>query len=167
MADCITTKRLTLRRFRPADAAQVADLVGDYEVARWLVRVPHPYAVADAHSFITTHAPTAKGIYAVTLADQVIGSCSIEDELGFWLGQPFWGAGYATEAARAVIAQYFDQSDADLVSGYVIGNDASSNVLQKLGFERGNIVEQTSLSAQEPVHIQKMVLCKADWDRRT
>jgi RimJ/RimL family protein N-acetyltransferase len=56
-------------------------------------------------------------------------------EVGFHLRPPFWGAGYATEAARAAVAHAFDRLDVPLLgAGHHPANDGSRRVLTKLGF---------------------------------
>ena len=74
---------------------------------------------------------------AITRHGQIIGMIGLDDELGYWLAPEYHGKGYATEAARAVLENYFDNPyAAPLKSGYHLGNDRSANVLRKLGFAR-------------------------------
>ena len=57
-------------------------------------------------------------------------------EIGYWLGVPFWGQGYATEAVRAVIDHAFGDLGYDvLVGGARVSNPASRRVLEKCGFQ--------------------------------
>ena len=141
----LQTERLLLRPPEMADAPVVANLVGNWNVARWLAQVPFPYALADAEAFIVdrlTLPPSMVGTVAVIARDaQPIGMIGIEPrrcgmELGYWLGESYWGNGYMTEAAMAFTQGYFDDSRAvDLQCGYIEGNDGSARVLTKLGFE--------------------------------
>ncbi len=81
--------------------------------------------------------------YLVTLRDgTIIGVCGVEQhnegkpELGYWFGTHFWGHGYATEAARAVIDHAFSEIGCEeLRSGARISNPASRRVLEKCGFQ--------------------------------
>jgi [ribosomal protein S5]-alanine N-acetyltransferase len=152
MRDIITSDRLTLRPLTLADATRVCELVGDFDVSKMLSRAPHPYAMEHAIAWLGTHADVrAAGTdfpYAITTAqDGVIGAIglhattrladSISDafELGYWLGKPYWGLGYATEAGRALIAAYdTDLGPRPLVSGHFTENPQSGHVLEKLGF---------------------------------
>jgi [ribosomal protein S5]-alanine N-acetyltransferase len=152
MRDIITSNRLTLRPLTLADAARVCELVGNYEVSKMISRAPYPYALEDANQWIGTHAAIrAAGTdfpYAITtLEDGVIGviglhaSTRLSDvvtgafELGYWLGQPYWGLGYATEAGHALIEAYdADLGPKPLVSGHFTENPQSGHVLEKLGF---------------------------------
>jgi RimJ/RimL family protein N-acetyltransferase len=140
----LQTERLLLRSPRPDDAKAVAALANDLRIAQNTTRIPHPYTLADAKSFI---ASTDKGegetVFLVTLHDgAIIGATGIAKldgrtpELGYWLGTHFWGQGYGTEAARAVIDHAFTELGHDaLHSGARISNPASRRVLEKCGFQ--------------------------------
>ena len=78
----------------------------------------------------------------ITLAGDVIGACGVEvrddgvPEIGYWLGVPFWGKGYATEAVHALIDRAFGDLDcAALQAGARVTNPASRRVLEKCGFQ--------------------------------
>ena len=158
MTDRIITQRLTLRRYVRPDAARVAVLIGEWDVARWLLHVPYPYVEGDAHAFIDRSQQAGGHIYAITLKDAVIGGISIKDELGYWLGKAFWGKGFATEAARVLIQRHFAGRGDDLQSGYIIGNTAPCNVLTKLGFAKTDVKELHCAALKKPVRVQKMIL---------
>ncbi len=144
----IETERLTLRAFTPADARRVAYLAGDYSVAKMCGRVPHPYPVLIAEGWIdiqsASRAREEEFPFAVTLPrDGVIGSCGVTRvkdadatwDLGYWFGRPYWGMGYASEAARAVMGWARDQLGARVfTAGHFTDNPASGAVLRKLGF---------------------------------
>lgn len=147
MRDTIETNRLTLRPFTAADAAQVATLAGEWDVARMCARIPHPYGEDEArHWFETLPKARADGQgYTFALSnpqDGVIGAMSLERRrendpltLGYWLGKPYWGRGLATEAGAAVLAHAVeDLGAAEFRSEHFAENEASGNVLQKLGF---------------------------------
>jgi ribosomal-protein-alanine N-acetyltransferase len=145
----IRTKRLLLRPFEEADARRVAYLAGEYDVAKMCGRVPHPYTMASAYDFIDmTRAGRDSGAehaFAVTAPiDGLVGSCGVmrvggEDsatwEIGYWFGMPYWGLGYASETARALMDWAREQLGAKtFAAGHFVDNPASGNVLRKLGF---------------------------------
>lgn len=163
MLPTVTTRRLTLRPFEESDAQRVAYLAGDYDVARMCGRVPHPYPIAAAYSFIgmtdrgretgTEHA------FAVTVPiDGLIGACGVSRigepasatwELGYWFGMPYWGLGYASEAGRALMDWARDQLGAKVFgAGHFVDNAASGNVLRKLGFAPTGAAELFGLARQ-------------------
>jgi RimJ/RimL family protein N-acetyltransferase len=162
MSECIQTKRLVLRPHRAGDASAVVALIGNRNVARWLPRVPHPYTKADAQAFFARDRGRDEAL-AITLDGILIGGCGIGEELGYWLGEPYWGHGYASEAACALIDRYFDRTQAPLMSGHRVGNAASRRVLEKLGFTDGAREWRYSLLDGAEVEIQRMVLPAGRW----
>ena len=140
----IGTPRLSLRRLRLEDGPRLANLVGNWNVVRWLSAVPFPYTLADAECFIIDSRaipPDSRCVRAAVTRDgQFLGLAGLDPkprgvELGYWLGEPFWGNGYMTEAASALVAAAFARPDIPvLTSGYLEGNAASAGVLAKLGF---------------------------------
>jgi [ribosomal protein S5]-alanine N-acetyltransferase len=145
----IQTKRLRLRAFAPTDAAAISRLAGDYDVSKMCGGIPHPYPelAADGWIMLQAHAWARDLSYsfAVTLeAGDLIGSCGVYRmsgtrnwwEIGYWFGRPFWGRGYASEAAQAVMDWAKRELGADrMVAGHFADNPASGQVLRKLGFE--------------------------------
>jgi len=117
--------------------------LGDFAVSRNLARVPYPYGEGDAEDFVAARGRHGDGHYSFCIlrnSDQLFLGCiglHVEDEgyeLGYWLGKPFWGLGYATEAARAVARFAFETLDAPfLQAGWFHDNPASGHVLAKLG----------------------------------
>ena len=69
-----------------------------------------------------------------------MGVVGITGHLGYWLGKPFWGRGYMTEAASALIDAYFEQTKSnEIISGAFADNTGSQAVLGKLGFVRTGV----------------------------
>jgi RimJ/RimL family protein N-acetyltransferase len=138
----LETKRLALRAPRLEDAKTVAMLANDRRIAENTARIPHPYKVSDAQDFITGVNRSGEAAFLITLRDKtVIGACGLifrdeAPELGYWLGVPHWGNGYATEALHAVIDYAFtDLAHDALQAGARVTNPASRRVLEKCGFQ--------------------------------
>ncbi len=145
----IYTERLVVRALEPDDAPRIHRLIGDWEVARTTANVPHPYEDGMADDWIAKSASELEAgeayHLAVTRSDTpgLIGSVglTLPDQrapvLGYWIGRPSWGRGYATEAARGLVAFGFDALGIDRIIASVLpGNLASGRVLDKLGFVR-------------------------------
>jgi RimJ/RimL family protein N-acetyltransferase len=146
----IRTERLILRPLRPGDAGRVFALLGNWQVIRWLSSPPWPYTLDDARAFVEARIRQDRDeriFFAVALEDALIGGVSVRANtaeasgrspiLGYWLGQPYWGRGYMTEAARAFIAHIFASTGVDAIhTGAFADNPASLRVQEKLGFER-------------------------------
>lgn len=139
----LETKRLALRAPQLEDAKTVAMLANDRRIAENTARIPHPYNVSDAEGFISgVNKAGGEVAFLITLRDEtIIGACGVatlEDapEVGYWLGAPYWGQGYATEALHAVIDYAFaDLDHAALHAGARVTNPASRRVLEKCGFQ--------------------------------
>ena len=138
----LATARLVLRAPRRSDGKAIAALANDRRIAANTARIPHPYAIEDAEQFIASiNKREGEACFAVTLGGAPIGVCGVDlredgPELGYWLGVPFWGRGFATEAARALIDHAFgDLEHETLISGARVNNPASRRVLEKCGFQ--------------------------------
>ncbi|PYX25889.1 MAG: GNAT family N-acetyltransferase [Acidobacteria bacterium] len=141
----LTTERLVLRPYSLSDVEPLVRLAGAREVAATTLRIPHPYTEQDAKNFIATcQASTGdEARFAITLRTdgQFCGGTGLlldaahhHAELGYWLGVPFWGQGYATEAARAVLDYGFDVLNLHRIyASYLTHNVASGGVLRKIG----------------------------------
>ncbi len=138
----LATERLVLRAPRRSDVKVIAALANDRRIAANTARIPHPYGVDDAEQFVASvNKREGEACFAVTLDGAPIGVCSIElredgPEMGYWLGVPYWGRGFATEAVRALIDHAFgDLEHEALISGARVNNPASRRVLEKCGFQ--------------------------------
>jgi len=138
----LETERLRLRAPRLGDVKAIARCAGDRRVAENTTRIPHPYGADDAERFIASvNRQDGEATFVVTHDGEPIGFGSVEPreggpELGYWLGVPFWGRGYGTEAVRAVIDHAFGELGHDtLVAGARVTNPASRRVLEKCGFQ--------------------------------
>jgi RimJ/RimL family protein N-acetyltransferase len=134
------TARLNLRTVVHADAARIAALAGDWDVASMTGRIPFPYSEEAAHHWVDGLAEREE-VFGIELNGELIGICGFtldtdgDAELGYWIGKPYWGQGYATEAARAVMAHGFAKSGVRrFICKHLTGNDASEHVIRKLGF---------------------------------
>lgn len=165
----IGTDRLILRRPVKTDAAAVADLANDLGVAGMLSRMPYPYTPAHADEFlgrIASMDPRTDQVFAVEHREfGVIGMLGFHrstlgrPELGYWLGRPFWGRGYATEATRAALAWAKGDWKKNVVwAGHFADNKASGQVLVKAGFlYTGDVEPQDCLARGGKVPSRKMV----------
>jgi RimJ/RimL family protein N-acetyltransferase len=138
----LETARLRLRAPRRGDIKAIVHLAGDRGVAENTARIPHPYTASDAEEFIAAiNRQDGETTFMITLAGEMVGACGVERcdsgaEIGYWLGTPFWGRGYATEAVRALIDHAFGDLGHDaLAAGARVRNPASRRVLEKCGFQ--------------------------------
>jgi len=139
----LETERLTLRRPTLADVKAIAHLANDRRIAENTRRLPHPYSRDHAVEFVRAMAADGRGsVFLIENNYSPIGIAGIDwrepdaPELGYWLGVEHWGQGFGTEAARAAIDFFFEESDAEhLMAGARVANPASRNILEKCGFQ--------------------------------
>jgi RimJ/RimL family protein N-acetyltransferase len=132
--------RLTYRPLDYSDAARIALLAGDWDVARMTARIPYPYTLTQAHQWIGG-LEEGELVRVVELDRQLIGAVGFvpnldaSAEIGYWIGRPWWGHGYATEAAAALVDHCFmGVGLARLTCCHFIDNPASARIIKKLGF---------------------------------
>jgi RimJ/RimL family protein N-acetyltransferase len=138
----LETERLMLRKPTLADVSAIARLADDRRIAE-NTRLPHPYSQDDAVDFVRRVASKPRETtflieYNYTPIGMVGADWRDADtpELGYWLGVDYWGQGFATEAARAVIDFTFEGFDTAFIrSGARVANPASRNILEKCGFQ--------------------------------
>jgi RimJ/RimL family protein N-acetyltransferase len=134
-------------------------LIGDWEVARWVSTVPHPYTEAHGRQWIESvqqeHATGRSRRFAIALkdTDRLIGGVGVdgnpgdqssEPALGYWLGRPYWGNKYGREAVAAVIDYAFGTLYVKTIRAFTDpGNAASQKVLLHCGLERVGEIELT------------------------
>jgi RimJ/RimL family protein N-acetyltransferase len=144
----LETRRLWLRWPRQADAAALVRLAGEKVVADMAGFISHPYPPAEAERFIfaarQANADGRRLVMAVTPRAKprdLIGAVEIRCDgpsapvLGYWLGTPSWGQGFATEAARSLIDAFFAYTEGkELAASVRVINPDGQRVLEKCGF---------------------------------
>lgn len=164
--ETIQTERLELRPFTAADGDPVVAILGDFEVSKWLAKIPHPFTHADLRLENEGGSSRWPTMAAITRGSAVVGGVSATPaHFGYWIAPAYHGKGFATEAGRAMLRLLFGRSDADAVrSGYFEGNHASRRVLEKLGFaEVGRSVIPCRARGQDMPN-RDMSLSRADWE---
>ena len=168
------TERLVLRPPHEEDIDAITVLADNVDVARMLTRLPHPYSREHAVDFIGLAASGAIGqfAYAITLVEtgEFIGSITLHDhkygsgyEIGYWLGEPYWGKGYATEATAALIDLSFRELSLEQI--YISAqsrNEGSKRVIEKCGFRHtGSAVGHSGVDGDVPVECY--IMTRQQW----
>ena len=135
-----------VRSFRDADDAELARHANNRNV--WLQlrdRFPHPYTIDDARRFITfARGGDPETMFAVTVSDVSVGSIGVllrddvercSAEVGYWLGESYWGRGIATRALTEFTRFAFTAYDLErLYAVPFASNTASCRVLERAGY---------------------------------
>jgi ribosomal-protein-alanine N-acetyltransferase len=144
-----------IRPFQPGDRDAIVRHANNWKVARNMRdRFPHPYKLADAETWlalVSTQSPATN--FAIAAADELIGGIGLmlqDDvfrcgaELGYWLGENYWGRGIATAAVRAFTRYAFEAHDLLRVfAGVFSWNPGSMRVLEKAGYVREGVLRQS------------------------
>jgi ribosomal-protein-alanine N-acetyltransferase len=169
----LETERLILRPPRPCDIAGMVVWLGDYNVSRNMSRVPHPYGEEDAEMFVAGIARKGHVFSIVRKSDSAFMGCTglTQDdagfEFGYWLGTPFWGQGFATEAAHRLVTFAFEElGQASVHAGWFYDNPASGHVLAKLGARHNGSALRESRARGKEVLCHDMVLTRAEFAQK-
>jgi [ribosomal protein S5]-alanine N-acetyltransferase len=174
----LITQRLLLRAFGDSDVPAVARLADDIEIHRNTLKIPHPYTEADARLWLSIQREQSRAgtgvVFAITdkTDRSLLGACGMElfpdhkrGELGYWLGRGFWGKGYATEAAAAVVGWGFDTMGLARVSAARFSdNPASGRVLEKIGMTKEGVLRRHAFRDGEFKDMVMYGLLREEWE---
>ncbi len=174
-----TTQRLVLRAPTLTDTPVFVAILSDYEVAKNLAQVQHPFTEAHYREAMRSYAAQRqKGAsyrFAVTRAmdGALIGLCGLDRvaggiwEFGYWYGKRYWGQGYATEAGGPVLRFAFADLGAEmLVAFWHVDNPASGHVLDKLGFAATGTVQRNCVARGQAVASTQVQLTREQFARK-
>lgn len=180
--ETLCTPRLVLRPLSLDDTVSVVRICAPKEVAMNTLSVAHPYTLTDAEAFLgrITESMEKRETYcwAITIPTpswepgKHIGTiglhCNWEHrhaEVGYTIGRPDWGKGYATESLRAVIAFAFARTPlVRLHAGYYTRNPASGRVLEKCGFVQEGTRPRMYQRFGDWIDLALMRLFREDWE---
>jgi ribosomal-protein-alanine N-acetyltransferase len=174
----LESERLLLREPELADAPAIAALMNDWDVVKNLASAPVPYFEKHARDFIGLQKDgRARGtdfVFAIIRKSDsaLMGKCGLHlkeqgFEMGYWLGRPYWGQGYATEAAAQVLAFGFRNLRAESIwAGWFHDNPASGRVLEKLGFRPNGCDRRDSAARGQVVLCNLVTMSRADFGQR-
>lgn len=171
------TDRLILRSFEKRDAPEVQSLAGDRAIADTTLTIPHPYEDGVAEQWIAQHRGQFEAgthaVFAIELGDdrRLVGAISLtidrdfsKAELGYWIGQPFWNRGYATEAARRIVGYAFDELELNrIASRHLVRNPASGRVMQKIGMRHEGTLREDTVKWGRFEDLELYSLLRSEW----
>ncbi|GAK44329.1 GCN5-like N-acetyltransferase [Tepidicaulis marinus] len=144
MIPVLKSGELTIRPFSMADAPRLSGLINNWNIVSMLTRVPYPYEIDHAREWIASHPDIQQEgdiPRAIVWQGELVGATGYHHlkeagwEIGYWIGQPYWGRGIATKTARLLVKHAFaDWKLGRLISGHFADNPASGRVLEKAGF---------------------------------
>ena len=172
----LNTKRLRIRPYSETDIEELVPLIGAREVAATTLRIAHPYTEQDARDFLELAQQPDKLWLAITLRSdgRQIGGIGLRveqghrhAELGYWLGTPYWGQGYATEATHEVLRYGFEELGLHRIfASHFKHNAASGRVLVKLGMSHEGCQREHSRKWDQFVDSELYGILRQEWQRR-
>ena len=158
MSIVIHSERLILKKIEKKDLKNLINYLNNWNVVKWLINVPYPYTLKDAEKCLykSSKEELALNIY---LRNDLIGGITIDKRtdnniavLGYWIGEEYWGKGYAIEACNSLITYFFsNHSENKLYASHMLKNEKSKKILLNLGFKKVSECKVFSLSKNTEV----------------
>lgn len=174
-----TTQRLVLRAPMMTDQQDFLRILNDFDVVKNLAPVPYPYSQDHFRQFVVHCDQASRSGMAHTcvvtraMDGALIGLCAVNRladgvcDFGYWYGRPYWGQGYASEAAGPVMRFAFEDMGAErLTAGWFDDNPASGAVLHKLGFAITGVKRVHSLARGCEVLSNRVLLTRDEFARK-
>lgn len=176
----LRSPRLVLRPFGRGEAAALHPLLADWSVAGMLASVPWPLPLRDVEAYVAARlgGEAESDDWTVAAGGDLVGAVALRrpgsgapprtmPRLGYWIGRPFWGRGFAGEAVAALVAHAFRAypQHPRVGAGVFLDNAASRRLLEKLGFREAGRYATPSLSRGLAVETADMHLERADFER--
>ena len=158
MSIIINTERLNLKKIQKKDLKILVNHLNNWNVVKWLVNVPYPYTFNDAEKWLDKSSKEELALN-IFLKNNLIGGITIDQRkstktsvLGYWLGEEYWGRGYAIEACNSLISYFFKNHSVNkLYASHMVKNQKSKKILLNLGFQIVNVGKVFSLSTNREV----------------
>lgn len=172
------TERLRLRAPLRHDAPTIERLAGAYEVARTTLNIPHPYPRGGALEWIERLEKQRGTQYTFVIVrkkdDALLGTVGIglhsrfmRAEIGYWIGVPYWGQGYATEAARRVVDFGFEEFGLVRIQAtYFVENGASRRVMEKAGMQFEGVLRNYVQKWNQNKDLGMCAIVRDDWEQQ-
>ncbi|KAH8727100.1 acyl-CoA N-acyltransferase [Phaeosphaeriaceae sp. PMI808] len=182
-----TTARLIIRPQYPNDAASMSLHANNEAVAEYMsLAFPSPYTLTDAKNWIAMNTPTPPchfGLFEASSPDIQIGGIGLVPgsdcsshvaEIGFWIGEIFWGKGYTTEALEGFTKWSFESWEGKngqrlrrLTGTVMSGNIGSMRCFEKCGYEHEGVLKAHIEKHGKVMDRHMFGLTKADWEAKT
>ncbi len=154
----ICSRKFILRPFQKGDEDSLIKHINNKEIARNTLRIPYPYTLKDARSWIAHNVKIDRKRkkteihFAIDINGKVVGAIGLHDieghqaEIGYWLGKQYSGEGIMTSAVKLVSKYAFSQLGLARIYAFVfLWNKASASVLEKAGFKYEGRLRKSAL----------------------
>lgn len=163
-----------LREWRIEDAARLAEMLNNRNILNKLRDgLPYPYTETDAEEYINSMLMADKNktfAFAITVDDKVVGSIGVfrcdnihsrTAEMGYYIGEPYWGCGLGTSAVTQVCTYIFENTDIIRIFAEPFAyNTASCRVLEKVGFQFEGLLRSNAVKNGKVIDMKMYSLIK-------
>ena len=154
----INTLNLIIKKPEKKDISSLVKELNNWNISKWLVEVPYPYSINDANYWITK-TQEDEFSFNIYLKNNLIGGISLSKklgdtkwELGYWIGEEYWGNKYAIEACEGLIKYFFTYTSNNIIfASHMKDNIKSNKIILSLGFKKLRIGKKYSVSRKEKV----------------
>ena len=170
----LETARLQLRAYSEAEIPELVPLIGAREIAANTLRIPHPYTEQHARDFLAQIRTDVEFRFAVILREsgRLCGGVGLRPaaqhqhaELGYWIGVPYWGNGYATEATRELLRYGFENLGFHRIfASHFKNNVASGRILKKLGMRYEGCQREHLCKWDQFIDLELYGLLRQEWE---
>ena len=154
----LNTNNLIIRKPSEEHLNALIKELNNWNISQWLINVPYPYSIDDGKSWLKK---TENNDYSfnIFLKNKLIGGVSLSNlrenskwELGYWIGEEYWGNGYAIEACENLISYFFSNTNNSIIyASHMKDNIKSKKIIIKLGFKLVGSGKKFSISRNEKV----------------
>ena len=181
----LETERLILRYWKQGDQKQLIEVINNLNISKWILVIPHPYTKKDANWWINHCLEKQKKkekdgySFAIELKEENkiirgIGLDSVNESqkkasVGYWLAEPYWRKGYASEALEEILKFVFTRLKLNRLEADVfVGNPSSGKLLEKFGAKlEGTKRKGARCKATGEIHDEYIYgLLKEEWKRK-
>ena len=152
------TKNLIIKKPSEKHLKSLIKELNNWNISKWLIEVPYPYTVDDAKYWLKKSKQDEYS-FNIYLKNKLIGGLSLTNqrenskwELGYWIGEEYWGNGYAIEACENLISYFFSNTNNSIIyASHMKDNIKSKKIIIKLGFNLVSSGKKFSISRNEMV----------------
>lgn len=176
----VVTQNLILGKIQASDIPKIVEYAGNIKVAQTTLDIPHPYAEKDAIFWINSanqgFAQQTQFTFGIRIkrTNEFVGGIGLNinqrfnrGELGYWIAEPFWNRGFATEATSAVLEFGFNTLGLNKIFAmYLLDNTASGKVMIKNGMIKEGELKDHNKKGDEYRSLVQYRLTKAEFDNR-
>lgn len=166
----------SIRKWKMEDAAWLAELLNNKKILDNLRDgLPYPYTKKDAEEYISSMLSadqTKSFAFAITVNGKVAGSIGVfrcenihfrTAEMGYYIGEPYWGNGLGTSAVTQVSDYIFENTDIIRIFAEPFAdNIASCRILEKAGFQFEGLLRSNALKNGKVLDMKMYALVKGD-----